>query len=666
MTSVLFAQLPPPRLSFHDPCVNIPLAAGFLDSVIRAFKNQSFEVEILGSETLDVFADSGLAERIARIKPDILGLTLYVWNVQRSLFLASNLKKKLPEMKVVVGGPEVTPDNRWVLGHPSLDAGVFGEGESRIIQCLCALTRGTDLSQIPGIFFNDGHNRIINGPSSTSWDLSRVPYPYLDGRLKPSKDGTIFLETVRGCPYRCRYCYYHKSFSGVRQHPEKSVSRILDYAYSPDNGVDEIYLMDPTFNVGIRHKKLLTQMSSRRKVSDVRLHAELRADFLNRDDVSLMRDAGLVSAEVGLQTTNTAALKRAGRSQDLDAVARGVGWLKEAGIHVTTGIIVGMPGDSPDGVSATLGWLKETGAYSVVHPFVLSVLPGTYFRENADSMGLAFDSRPPYYVKSVPGFSSKGLRDSLLECELVLDIEMDSISTPSLVDRGEAAISSVDQSEYISKWILDPNNPIPDDLELTYIFKHATDPFTFWFKSKRDVGSGTEQGVSRILEKFVFLNPHCSLQVIIEFPGYVSTNFLLRLIQSCSNLNIYINRIYQPLYADDEIVSPNFVLIFPDPGSATARRSINNIYENLAQIIWEFSPEHNLEISSDMTPLLISQSFDEIESSQSWVWESLLVFQEVNPDQLFFRDPIVRRTFLSRTPNSHLHNERQEKILVHA
>jgi hypothetical protein len=598
------------------------------------------------------------------MKPDVLGLTLYVWNVQRSLFLASNLKKKLPEIKIVVGGPEVAPDNRWVVGHPALDAGVFGEGESRIIQCLVALTRGTDVSQIPGSFFNYRHNRVVNGPSSTSWDLSKAPYPYLDGRLKPSRDGTIFLETVRGCPYRCRYCYYHKSFSGVRSHPEESISGILDYAYSPDSGVAEIYLMDPTFNVGSRHKKLLSQMSARRKHADVRLHAELRADLLNRDDVSLMRDAGLVSAEVGLQTINASALEQAGRSQDLDAVAGGVGWLKEAGIHVTTGIIVGLPGDSPTGVGETLGWLEETNAYSVVHPFVLSVLPGAHFRENADKLGLVFDSRPPYHVKSGPGFSPQGLRDAMLECERVLDIEMDSISNPSLVDRGEGTISSIDQSEYISKWIVDPNKPIPGDLELTDIFEHAADPFTFWFKSKRNMGSGTEKAISRLLEKFVFLNPHCFLQVIIEFPGHIAGNFLRGLIQSCSDPNVYINRLHHPLYSDDEVVSPNFILIVPDPGAATARRRIINIYEDLAQIIWEFSPDRNPEISTDMTPLLISQSFDEIESSQSWVWETLLVFQEMNPDQLFFRDPIVRRTFLSRTSNPHLQNELPEKILV--
>ena len=166
----------------------------------------------------------------------------------------------------------------------------------------------------------------------------------------------------------------------MREHPVGSIDEVLDFAYSEDSGVNEIYLMDPTFNVGPGFKRLARSMAERRNLRQVALHTELRADLLTPEDVILLKAAGLVSAEVGLQTVNPAALKQAGRTGDPEKVARGVALLKEAGIEVTTGIILGLPGDTPEGFSATLEWLKRTGAYSVVHPFVLSVLPGTDFR----------------------------------------------------------------------------------------------------------------------------------------------------------------------------------------------------------------------------------------------------------------------------------------------
>ena len=86
---------------------------------------------MLPTSITDVFADAGLAAAVARRRPALVAMTLYVWNVARSLFLASNIKRHAPGTRVIVGGPEVTPDNAWVVHHPALDAGVFGEGESR-------------------------------------------------------------------------------------------------------------------------------------------------------------------------------------------------------------------------------------------------------------------------------------------------------------------------------------------------------------------------------------------------------------------------------------------------------------------------------------------------------------------------------------------------------
>ena len=481
MKRVLLLQLPPPRFCFEEAPSNIPLAAGFLAAALQSRGPAGFVIEIAPPEVVDALAEEGIAAWVAQMTPAAIGMTLYVWNVQRSLFVAARIRERSPGTRVFVGGPEVTPDNLWVLQHPAVDGGIFGEGESRIEAFLQVLLEEGTVESIPGAFLKKCGQLMVNRETAEPWDLASCPYPCLDGKIGPSRDGTLFLETVRGCPFRCRYCYYHKALGGVRFHPERSIEAVLDMAYSSDSTVREIYLMDPTFNARKGFRELLRSMARRRSAKDIRVHTELRADLLTRGDVLLLKEAGLKSAEVGLQTVNETALKQAGRTGHPNELARGVELLKGENVDVTTGIILGLPGDTPEGFAQTLSWLQRTGAYSVVHPFVLSILPGTDFREHSSSLGLRYDPRPPYYVRSTPAFPAEEIQRALLECERAFDMEIDYITRPSLVDRGPAAFTRIGQAPYVSKWIVDPTREWKWRAIWPELMAKVTNPFTLWF-----------------------------------------------------------------------------------------------------------------------------------------------------------------------------------------
>jgi len=553
MKEVIFVQLPPPRFSFEKPPTNIPLAAGFLTAALRLDRAEQGACAVLPTSITDVFADAGLAASVAGRRPALVAMTLYVWNVARSLFLASNIKRHASGTRVIVGGPEVTPDNAWVVHHPALDAGVFGEGESRIGRMVEAVISHGSPEEVPGSFFrSNGHVRV-NLHQPDRWDLRSCPYPYLDGTIEPSTDGTIFLETVRGCPFKCRYCYYHKAFHGVRLHPKASLEKVLDFAYNKESPVREIYLMDPTFNARQGFRGILASMARRRVRKDVAVHTELRPDLLSHEDVRLMSEAGLRSAEIGLQTTNTEALREAGRRGDPEKIARGANLLKDAGLQVTTGIIVGLPRDTLSCLSQTLKWLKATEAYSVVHPFVLSVLPGTDFRARAEELGLAYDQRPPYYVRSTPTFPREAFRSALLECEQTFDMELDAIPLPSLVSSGAAVVTRPDKAEYISKWIIErPEEGHWESLRHEVIAK-ATDPFTVWFRGERT--DCCEAHMLRILREFVMANPHALLHVVLEFSEPPHQRFFRQALDSTADPGLFVNRSYQPLYEEGEVVN---------------------------------------------------------------------------------------------------------------
>ncbi|MDY7031764.1 MAG: cobalamin-dependent protein, partial [Thermodesulfobacteriota bacterium] len=127
---VLLVQLPMPQFAYHKLWGNIPLGGGYLKaSALNAGLSDLFDIKLLEAKTSCLDSDARLIKRITSIKPDILGLTLYYWNGFRSLHIARRVKDLLPDMKVIVGGPEVTEDSEYILGDRTVDMGCIGQGE---------------------------------------------------------------------------------------------------------------------------------------------------------------------------------------------------------------------------------------------------------------------------------------------------------------------------------------------------------------------------------------------------------------------------------------------------------------------------------------------------------------------------------------------------------
>src|SRR5438067_9858744 len=129
---VLLAQLPIPPLGPAAIRGNVPLAAGYL----KLFAEQhglghSYDIEILPAAEANSLGDRGLVRAIVQRQPWLVGFTCYVWNIERTLWTCRELKQLRPDVRIVLGGPEITGDNAWVLESRDYDYAVIGEGEQR-------------------------------------------------------------------------------------------------------------------------------------------------------------------------------------------------------------------------------------------------------------------------------------------------------------------------------------------------------------------------------------------------------------------------------------------------------------------------------------------------------------------------------------------------------
>ncbi|MEP7189902.1 MAG: cobalamin-dependent protein, partial [Roseiflexaceae bacterium] len=216
---VLLIQLPVP----NNPATNVPLAAGYLKAQAQARGLlDRVEIDILPRALADNAGDALLVDAIVARRPELLGISLYTWNSERSLAIAARVKTQLPTLLVLVGGPEVQPDNDWVLNHPAVDVAVIGEGEQtfcemlQIVDCRLQIERGNlqstipNLQSVPGLAFRNAIGDLIFTPERVPLsDLAPLPSPYLLGYLEPGQ--ILMVEISRWCPYSCGFCLYGRN-----------------------------------------------------------------------------------------------------------------------------------------------------------------------------------------------------------------------------------------------------------------------------------------------------------------------------------------------------------------------------------------------------------------------------------------------------------------------
>jgi len=328
--------------------------------------------------------------------PDVFAFSVMCWNARRVYDAIRVLKRARPEAFVVVGGPEVGPIAESVLAaNPAIDAVVHGEGERALPDLLHSLSRGGDPATLPGVSVRQGTS-IISGPS-------REPIANLDDILSPFQgrshptDGSVYLETYRGCPHRCSYCYEGKGSTRIRSFGwERIAADIAAVASTP--GMRSFSFIDPVFNLSHERLERLATIMEPWVAKGIRLHTiEVDIERVDGAQAALLRKAGVVSVETGPQTVGAVALDTCARSLDRDRFRAGIDACRAHGIAVECDLIIGLPGDEAADVLEGIDFILECDP-GRVQMSTLHVLPGTELWSRSDELGLVYDSEPPHEV----------------------------------------------------------------------------------------------------------------------------------------------------------------------------------------------------------------------------------------------------------------------------
>jgi radical SAM superfamily enzyme YgiQ (UPF0313 family) len=403
---LLFLQLPRLDPDVTSPGENLmPAAACLRASLERSPERHRWDILDTPPEQ-DTEADAALAARLAALRPDALSATCYLWNIERTLHLLRLLKRRLPALKIVLGGPDVAARHPLLPAAPAprrrpppADAWVVGEGEAvfpAVLRFLRAGGRPPDFQgvarRMPDGSFAEGARRR---PSRPLGDLLPAPDHPVN---TPDAAGMAYLETSRGCPMRCAFCCYNiRRTTATCLPPDDVAARVRVLR---ERGAREIRLLDPTFNAHPHFDGVLEALRRENPGRAIAFFVELRADTLTDDQARRLAEAGVAEAEVGIQSTDPRVLRLLHRPLSAERVLRGIEALLRHGIRPTLDFMYALPAQDERDIQRSLDWLARFGG--AIHPQFLPtlLLPGTELRDRARELGLRAQRLPPYRVQA--------------------------------------------------------------------------------------------------------------------------------------------------------------------------------------------------------------------------------------------------------------------------
>ena len=339
-------------------------------------------------------------------QPDVLFLSVYIWNLKYVEELVREIHKVCPQMPVWLGGPEVSYDAKEVLERlPEVSGVMKGEGEKTFTQlCEVYLENAVSMNQIlmsahlkdiEGITYRNGDGEIKENPWRMPMNLSEVPFVYHD--MKEFANKIVYYETSRGCPFSCSYCLSSID-KKLRFRDIEMVKKELKFFI--DHKVPQVKFVDRTFNCKHDHAMAIWKFIHENDNGVTNFHFEVSADLLNEEEIYLLKAMrpGLVQLEIGVQSTNPQTIREIRRTMDFEKLGEIVNCIHEGGnIHQHLDLIAGLPFEDMKSFAKSFDDVYALKPHQLQLGF-LKVLKGSYMEEQKENYGLIYKSEPPYEV----------------------------------------------------------------------------------------------------------------------------------------------------------------------------------------------------------------------------------------------------------------------------
>lgn len=277
----------------------------------------------------------------------IAGLSATVFSLPETVSLASQISRKAPQCKVVVGGPgNIFPQETLHQYIPGADIFVYGEGENVLVDLANSDWSENGLELVKGISYKQGDQVKITSPATVA-EMDSLPFParHLLETGKYSMHPPFnryppitLIETSRGCPYHCSFCSLPKTWR------TRSVSHLMNEIDQVIDGekVREIHFVDPTFTADKdRAIAIANEMGKRH----IHYTFKTRIDLVDRNMLEVFASTGCYMISYGVETFNEKDMAYLNKQFPAQKAVENLKMTKKAGVDVLAYMLVGNPMD---------------------------------------------------------------------------------------------------------------------------------------------------------------------------------------------------------------------------------------------------------------------------------------------------------------------------------
>lgn len=345
---------------------------------------------------------------------DAVCFSCYIWNIETIKNLISDLRKAQPDLKIILGGPEVSYDigeASAVLKYYNAHYIIQGPGENVLANILSHLADGLSL---PYDVYNN-----TNGDDN----FAHRPFPYSEqtfSQNSPEKNKILYYETSRGCPFRCSYCMSSIDKT-IRALPVETVKQELQIFLN--HRIKQVKFIDRTFNYDKKRSLEIFNYLIANDNGKTNFHMEICADLLDKDIFNIISQArqGLFQFEIGIQTTNPQTLEAINRKSNTNNLLANIKKLIALGnAHIHIDLIAGLPYENLTSFKRSFNDVYALHADNLQLGF-LKLLKGTPILSQVVEHGYFYQKHPPYEIIANNYITAKELV-TLKEVEKVLNL----------------------------------------------------------------------------------------------------------------------------------------------------------------------------------------------------------------------------------------------------